>query len=363
MPRILHLLSHDADFETDRSSRALAASVGSEFSIVRHTIGPGGNYRNTPTATAQLRSMHEQFDLIHAFGPCALTAAAFASHRPIVFSPGAITRPGAVRWLRAIRTYRRVETVCATSTLRRILVEHGIPVANCHLIRPGVDFSRVKKRRDPELRKALGFSDTDRVILAAGESTRPAAHSDAAWAVGILHVADPKYKILIWGRGPSAKQLETLGHRWPLPGLITLAEQRLGRKMEFEDLLPAADVIMITARGPIATLPIAIAMAAGLPIVSTVTYTISELLEDHHTALMAPIHKPRLLARRVLDLEEEPGVQWKIADMARTEAFEYFAMTRFVNQFRTIYRQLSDGAPVSVPEQAPGAGLRFHGRA
>ena len=68
-------------------------------------------------------------------------------------------------------------------------------------------------------------------------------------------------------------------------------------------------------------------------------------------------------ARRVLDLLEDSSVQWSIADMARTEAYEYFSFTRFVNQFRTLYRQLAKGEKVEVPEQGPGAGLRFHGRA
>ena len=159
-----------------------------------------------------------------------------------------------------------------------------------------------------------------------------------------------------------ARQVRDLGERWRLPGLIAVAQEKLGRKVEFEELLPASDVVMVTARGPVATLPVAIAMAAGLPIVSTVTYTIGELLEDHHTALMAPAHRPRLLARRVLDLEEETGVEWKIADMARTEAYEYFSITRFLEQWRAVYRMVGSGEQVQVPERGPGAGLRFHGR-
>ncbi len=78
---------------------------------------------------------------------------------------------------------------------------------------------------------------------------------------------------------------------------------------------------------------------------------------------MSPAHKPRLLARRILDLEEEPAVQWKIADMARTEAYEYFAMSRFLEQWRAVYRQLASGEKITVPQRGPGAGLRFHGRA
>jgi glycosyltransferase involved in cell wall biosynthesis len=132
--------------------------------------------------------------------------------------------------------------------------------------------------------------------------------------------------------------------------------------VEFEDLLPAVDIVLATPTGPIATLPISITMAAALPIVATVSYTIGELLEDRHTALLAPAGSPRALARRVLDLEEDSNLQWSISDMARTEAYEYFTQTRFVNQYRGVYRQVSEGAQVDVPEMAPGVGLRFHGR-
>ena len=55
-----------------------------------------------------------------------------------------------------------------------------------------MEFSRVKRRRDAELRARLGLSDGDYVFLAAGESTRAAAHRDAIWAASILHVAGPE---------------------------------------------------------------------------------------------------------------------------------------------------------------------------
>src|SRR4029079_19176372 len=119
--------------------------------------------------------------------------------------------------------YRRVEVVSPTATLRRVMVERGVGIERCHMIRPGVDFGKVKRRRDPELRAALGFGENDRVILAAGESTRAAAHTDAPWAVGILHVADPKYRLLVWGRGLQGRQVRELGERWRLPGLMAVA--------------------------------------------------------------------------------------------------------------------------------------------
>jgi glycosyltransferase involved in cell wall biosynthesis len=364
MIRILQLLDRHADFETRRGAEGLARSLGEGFAVETKTIGYGGDWRDVATGAAKLRRhAGARFDVIHAWGGVALTVAALGSTRPIVFSPAADSRPRMVRWLRAVMDYRDVQVVCPTATLRRRFVEHGVPLGRCHLIRPGVEFARVRRRRDDALRAALGFREDDHVLLACGESTRAAAHADATWAAGILHVADPKYRLLIWGRGESAPPVRRLAEKWGQADLLRVAESRLGRQVEFEELLPATDTIVVPARGPVATLPIAIAMASGLPIVAAVTATVSELLEDRHTALMTQPGKPRHFARRILDLIEDPSLQWSIADMARTEAFEFFAFTRFVNQFRQVYRQVAEGAAkVEVPEAAPGAGMRFHGR-
>ena len=362
MIRILHLLDHDPEFEADRSSISITFAIGAGFDVTCRSIGYGGDFRDVATAAAMLRRGSEQFDVIHAWGGRALTVAALGSTASIVFSPASETKLRTIQWLRAVMSYRRVEIVCPTSTLHRRLVERGVPIERCHLIRPGVEFNRVKRRRDVALRERLGLSNDDYVLLAAGESTRAAAHRDAIWAASILHVADPKYKLLVWGRGAQTASVEHFGQN-VMPDALRMAEQRLGRdSVDYEELLPAADLILVTARGPVATLPIAISMAAALPIVATVTHTVAELLEDRHTALMTAPGKPRMFARRVLDLIEDPTAQWTLSDMARTEAYEYFSFTRLINQVRSVYRQVVESNRVEVQQPAPGAGMRFHGR-
>lgn len=357
MVSVLYLLSDHADFQTRRGVEALARSAGPDFRIagaraegvVNETLRRGRNGRGP-------------VDVVHAWGGRALAAAVVQGPGRIVFSPTQFPSARAIRWLRAAMGYCDIQVICSTATQRRTFVERGVPLARCHLIRPGVDFAKVRRRRDPELRRRLGFGDDDFVLLAPGESTRAAAHEDAVWAVAIAHFLDPRYKLLLWGRGERAGAVRSRAAALASGGLLGLAEPTLGASVDFESLLPAADAVVVTARGPVPTLPIAVCMAAGLPHVATVTYTVSELLEDRHTALMVSRPEARLLARRLLSLREDAGMQWSISDVARTEAYEYFSLTRFLDQWRTVYRQVGAGKAVEVVEPQPGAGRRFHGR-
>lgn len=365
MIRILQLFDEAADLETRRGAEGLVRALGEGFAPEVRTIGFGGDWRDTPTAAASLRRIKDQYDIVHAWGGRALTIAALGTSAPVIFSPSANTTRRTIGWVRAVGSYRHVETIAPTFTLRRKLVERGIPIERCHLIRPGVELPRIKRRRDKNstLRAELNLNDDDFVLLPPGESTRASNHDHALWAATILHVLDERYKLLVWGRGPTAKRIKNFASKLGAITSVRVVEEELGCTIDFEELPAAADAALVTAIGPVATLPIAICMAAGLPIVSTTSYTVGELLEDRHNALMTGSKSHRELARRVLDLRQDASREWTIADMSRTEAYEYFSFTRFVNQYRAVYRQLAKGEKVEVPEEAPGAGLRFHGRA
>ncbi len=360
---VVQLLATEADFETRRSAALLREQLGAGFFCDLRTIGRGGTYRDPAHALLRLRRDIPADAIIHAWGAPSLPAGVMAGQRRVVFSPGSAPHRTTAHWLRAAMGCREMHVVCPTATQRKMLVTRGVPVDRCHLIRPGVEFSRVRRRRDPALRAALGIDDDDLAILAVGESTRNAAHRDALWASSILHTLDPRFKLILWGEGPHVRTVTQLAGKLRQREMLAHARRRLRRRVEFEALLPAADLVLCTAIGPVATLPLAITMAAALPIVSTVTYTVSELLEDHHNALMEGTGLPRLMAQRVLDLKLDSSLEWTLADRARTEAFDYFSATRFLNQYRTLYQQIAEGGKVDLPETVPGAGSRFIGRA
>jgi glycosyltransferase involved in cell wall biosynthesis len=363
MPRLLQVHDRRADFQTCRAVEALARGLGDGFTVDSKAIGGGGDFANVPSAALGLRRNAREADVVHTWGYGPLAAAALAAFRRIVFTPTTFPTRQQSGWLRAVMNYRDVQVVCPTATMRRALAERGIPIDRCHMIRPGVDFARLnRRRRDPALRAALGFADGDCVLLPLGESTREADHRKAAWAGAIQNVLDKRTRVLLWGRGPMATGAKRFAEKLDQPRLATLAEQRLGRRLELEELLPAADVLVVSASGPVATLPIATGMASGVPIAATVTPTVAELLEDRHTAMMTQPGVPRLLAQKILQLREDSQLQWSLADAARTEAYEFFSLTRFLDQHRAVYRQVAEGTRVEVQEQAAGAGQRFRTR-
>ena len=159
-----------------------------EYLDVVKTIGPSGDFPQLIGAARGLRKMGG-FDILHAWGTRSLTAAAMGNRGPIIYSPAPDLQRRGAKWLSAITQYKDVEVVAPSATLRKALVRGGVTIEKCHLIRPGVDFGRIK-RRNPQIRQSLGLDANHRVVLASGESTHSANHKLAAWATAILGAMD-----------------------------------------------------------------------------------------------------------------------------------------------------------------------------
>jgi glycosyltransferase involved in cell wall biosynthesis len=111
----------------------------------------------------------------------------------------------------------------------------------------------------------------------------------------------------------------------------------LGRRVGFADLLPAADAMLVTGVDAAPTLPVALAMAAGVPVVGVERPELGELLVDGVTALTVADPAPRALAQRVLDLRADRSVAQALASDAAARARELFSPTRFLQTYRALY--------------------------
>ncbi|MCC6239960.1 MAG: glycosyltransferase family 4 protein [Phycisphaerales bacterium] len=345
---ILH--STSAPFETRYCAGALSRSARDDLPVSLYTMGAGGHWRSIPAAVRALR--HSPPRLVHAWGLRSLVVAILSHCPAIVFAPStdqpALLRRSA-KILRAISERLDIQIVCPTTTLQQFLIQHGIGQQRCHLIRPGVDRSDpAPRQRNSLLRQRLGIKADEIVILAGGESTRQAAHELGAQAVAILRVSNPRYRLLIWGRGEQASKIVRAGQQFDAIPYVINAEQTLGQSIDFHELLPVADLALMTGSGVVPTVPIAMCMAGGLPIIATATTAHRELFEDRQTALLIDRPHARDLARQLLLLCDDPNLQQHLATRAQAQAKQLFSPGRFIERHHSLYQQIIAGGTICL---------------
>jgi glycosyltransferase involved in cell wall biosynthesis len=287
MTRVLHLVRPDADLQTRYTIETLRETLAGEFDFAARVV-------RSPLDVVRLRREGRRFDLAHVWDKSLLKTAALAGFARVVFQAAAATLPP-------------------------------------------VDIGASNHTSRQRARNELVISDEHFVLLAPGESTRVAAHERAAWVGSILHVTDERYRVLLWGRGPRLDVAAELGDKLRQPGLVVVAGRVLKRSVEFEELLPAADALLVTPVGPAPLLPVAMAMSAGVPVIACDRAEFSELLIDRETSWNVPTCAVRPLAQCVLDLRADPTTAVALVRRARERVREVCSRDRFVNAYRRLY--------------------------
>lgn len=334
MLRVLHLISARPDLQTVHGARMLGRGLEDANRISTRSIGRGGDFRNLPLAVAALR--RQRFDLIHAWDLTALLAAALGSTSPLIFSPSRLPSRAQTGWLRAATRRRDLRILVTSDSARTILVRRGIRSDRCQVVRPAID-PTTNLGRHNGIRERLGIHPDDFVLLAPGESIRPAGHRMAVWTASILHVLDTRFRLLLWGRGDEAQAAQTLATKLGQPRLVISAEKQLGGRIEFERLPAAADMALITASPAAPRLPVALCMAAGLPIVAADSSPLRDVLHGGHNASVAPQLRPRLLVKRVLELRSDAPRMRRLGAAARASAAQSFNPAVFIDAYGRLY--------------------------
>jgi glycosyltransferase involved in cell wall biosynthesis len=303
------------------------------------SLGRGGDFRNLPEAIVRLQfDPRRRTHVVQAWGAAELLAAAFGGFRRIIFSPQGMIYPRWRRWVDRLLGRGMIEIVCPTNWVRDDFVARGVPGERCHVIGPALEKNRVDavngERR--EIRQRLGILDSDVVLLAPGESVREAGHRSSVWAAAMLNVLDPKWRVLVWGRGPMVDSLRRFARVLELDRLFVSAEERLG-PMDFEKLPAAADAALVFSEPGAPVLPVAVCMAAGLPILASETAELKELLEDKMTALLDAESNSRRVAQRMLLLSDQKELAAGIGKNAKEQAGRRFGVPRFIADWRIVY--------------------------
>jgi hypothetical protein len=354
MARVLHLLAEGSDDQARRLSALVARR--SVHDVETRTIGRGGTFRSPLQAMLSLRDDLWSFDLLHAWDAKGLAAASIFGGVPVLASLSTETALPTPAWRSAFprRVMRYTEVVCSTAS-QRAGVSRQIGSERAHLIEPAVEMDRAVTGRRAAVRARLGLHADHRVILAPGESTRAARHEVAAWMMSILHIIDPRFRLLIAGTGPRVEQARRMAASLRRPEMLCVAADAVVRP---DEVLEASDAAVLTATGPVPSLSLAECMAAGLPIVAARGPAVTDLLVDGQTAILtAEAAAPPVIARAILDLLEDAAKCDRLAAAARAEAARRFAPGRLLAAYDVLYERMADRlspATAAPPAAAPG---------
>jgi len=198
------------------------------------------------------------------------------------------------RW--SLRAAHRVVTPARAFIAE--LVQRGVAQDAIVVIPNAVDLN-VARACDSErnaLRKWLGGSERDRIVLSIGRLSREKGHADLVRAVGLLRRRRPELdvRLVIAGDGPERASLASLSAR-AAPGSV----QFLGHVRDAHRLHAVADVAVLPSHSEGSPNALLEAAAYACPIVATAVGDVPDILTDHQSGLIVPPHDAAAVAAAI----------------------------------------------------------------
>jgi glycosyltransferase involved in cell wall biosynthesis len=314
MPTVLHLLDKHADFQTRTLARLIAgdglAAVGRDW-----------------LAAARALRGQRQPQIIHAWGWRSLLAATIADLGPIIYTPLLPVSTNSIRWLKWISKKRDIQVICDSPQTRAAICGRGLPLDRCHIVPPGFE---LQLRDRATTRQKLGLTDDHFAVLAPGESNLQSGHTLALWAVAMAYESNNSWRLLLWGRGPLSTRLQRSAANMGITQMIRFAPD-----MQFEDLLSAADAATATALPSAGTLPLAMCMAAAIPLAGK------------------PAEKPRQIALELLKLRNNDNWRTAQSQLSQNRASRSFKLTTYRLAHANLYASLPSHPSSLVSRLSP----------
>ena len=302
--------------------------------------------RLTLMASPTLRRflIREGIKLVHAWGFEAALAAHMGSTKALVlelFDPQPTKTQ--IKLVRTLARRAAFAVACSAETVRRRLIEGGVPPGACVVIRPGVDFALINRCRQGELRRKLGLAPDEFVVIVPEPATRVGRELDTYWAVEQIHHLTGNIRIIVPGNSREQKRIRRID-RTGFDSRVVICP---GRRFPFEELVSISDALVAIPKGDVSTTSIAWAMAAGAAVIGTATYAAAELISNKVNGLLFKPRNGESPALAVARFLQDRSSMDRLKEVARGHAYEVFSARRFIDQHIRLYQNLLSGASPS----------------
>lgn len=241
-------------------------------------------------------------------------------------------RDPAHRWL-----YRNLAQAWAISRVIRdnLIATHPLSPEKVEVVHHGLDLSRfqVPHQTRSRIRRELGFAHDALVVGTVGRLEPGKGHLEFLRMVGQVARQVPQSAFLVVGGA-------TRGEEFRAEPIFRLAQElNLGPRLVFagfrEDIpavLSAMDVFAFPSRAEAFGLVVIEAMAAGLPVVSTASDGVLDIVVDGESGLLVPPQDVAALETAVLRLLRHPRLRRAFGAAARRRVEELFTAERMVQR-------------------------------
>jgi glycosyltransferase involved in cell wall biosynthesis len=281
-------------------------------------------------------------DIVHAHDPHGVAMAALAlsmsterrtprlvASRRVDFH---LARNAFSRW-----KYRQVDRfVCASETIRLMLVGDGIPEDRTTTVHEGIDIERVEATPplDPHVEFWLPHGAPVVGNVAALVAHKGQRHLIAAAAMVVREVPDARFIIL--GEGELRPALERQIHELGLDKHVVLA----GFRPDVLSLHKGFDLFVLPSVTEGLGTSLLDAMACGKAIVATEAGGIPEVVAHDVTGLLVPPRDERTLAAAIVLLLKDPERRAAMGRAGQDRVRRFFSAERMVQETLAVYERL-----------------------
>jgi glycosyltransferase involved in cell wall biosynthesis len=292
------------------------------------------------SAVLKLRALLKQnrYEIIHLNEAHALTAAWMAqAHKklPLVISRR-IGHPLWQNWVSRARFDALSRFLATSEEIKQTLIDSHIPGEKISIVNEGVEITPpITDEERARARAHFGIQDTQFLFGNVAVFVPEKGQHHLIEALPIVRAKYPETRVLLAGDGACRADLESLAKRLGQQDAVLFP----GFLRDVAQVYAALDAFAFPSEYEGLGTSLLVALAMGLPVISTHQGSLAEVVDHERTGLAAKPNGPEFAAA-MLRLIEDAALRQRIGEEARHEAERRFSVARMVENTVRIYEDV-----------------------